>query len=64
MSDKDEIMVATTDDLPGYEVVGVVGEIFGLIVRSRNVLKQFWCQLAQSCRRRIRRLHQIITRQP
>jgi uncharacterized protein YbjQ (UPF0145 family) len=35
MSDK--IMVATTNNLPGYEVVEVYGEVFGLIVRSRNI---------------------------
>jgi uncharacterized protein YbjQ (UPF0145 family) len=35
MSDK--IMVATTNNLPGYEVVEVYGEVFGLIVHSRNI---------------------------
>jgi uncharacterized protein YbjQ (UPF0145 family) len=33
----DEIMVSTMNDLPGYEVVEVYGEVFGLIVRSRNI---------------------------
>jgi uncharacterized protein YbjQ (UPF0145 family) len=33
----DDIMVVTTNDLPGYKVVEVYGEIFGLIVRSRNL---------------------------
>ena len=32
----DEIIIATTNELPGYEVVDVYGEVFGLIVRSRN----------------------------
>lgn len=32
-----EIPVVTTNDLPGYEVVAVQGEVFGLIVRSRNI---------------------------
>ena len=32
-----EIIVVTTNDLPGYEVVQVYGEVFGLIVRSRNI---------------------------
>jgi uncharacterized protein YbjQ (UPF0145 family) len=31
------VIVATTNDLPGYEVIEVYGEVFGLIVRSRNV---------------------------
>ena len=33
----DKIMVTTTNNLPGYEVVEVYGEVFGLIVRSRNI---------------------------
>ena len=32
----DEIIISTTNDLPGYEVVEVYGEVFGLIVRARN----------------------------
>lgn len=32
-----EIIVVTTNDLSGYEVVKVYGEVFGLIVRSRNI---------------------------
>lgn len=33
----EEIIVVTTNNLPGYEVVKVYGEVFGLIVRSRNI---------------------------
>jgi uncharacterized protein YbjQ (UPF0145 family) len=33
----EEIMVVTTNDMPGYEVTEVYGEVFGLIVRSRNM---------------------------
>ncbi|HEV7773979.1 MAG TPA: YbjQ family protein [Conexibacter sp.] len=32
----DDIIITTTNDLPGYEVLDVYGEVFGLIVRSRN----------------------------
>ena len=32
-----EMIVVTTNELPGYEVVEVYGEVFGLIVRSRNM---------------------------
>ncbi|MDX6553275.1 MAG: hypothetical protein QOH74_1763, partial [Gaiellales bacterium] len=32
----DDIIITTTNDLPGYEVVEVHGEVFGLIVRARN----------------------------
>jgi uncharacterized protein YbjQ (UPF0145 family) len=35
MSDND-IIVTTMNDLPGYEIVEVYGEVFGLIVRARN----------------------------
>lgn len=37
----DDVIVVTTNDLPGYEVVEVYGEVFGLIVRSRNVFGNF-----------------------
>jgi uncharacterized protein YbjQ (UPF0145 family) len=37
MDDNAKIIVVTTNDLPGYEVVEVYGEVFGLIVRSRNL---------------------------
>lgn len=30
-------MVVTTNELPGFEVKEVYGEVFGLIVRSRNL---------------------------
>ena len=32
-----EILVSTMNDLPGYEVVAVHGEVCGLIVRARNL---------------------------
>jgi len=32
-----EVIVSTMNDLPGYEVVVVHGEVFGLVVRARNV---------------------------
>ncbi len=41
----DEIIVVTTNDLPGYRVVEVYGEVFGLIVRSRNVFSNFGATL-------------------
>jgi len=31
------MLVVTTNDMPGYRVEEVYGEVFGLIVRSRNV---------------------------
>ena len=34
------MLIATTNDLPGYDVDEVFGEVFGLTVRSRNVGSQ------------------------
>ena len=34
------MLISTTNDLPGYEVDEVYGEVFGLTVRSRNVASQ------------------------
>ncbi|HXH26431.1 MAG TPA: heavy metal-binding domain-containing protein [Candidatus Acidoferrum sp.] len=31
------IIIVTTNDIAGYEIKEVYGEVFGLIVRSRNV---------------------------
>jgi uncharacterized protein YbjQ (UPF0145 family) len=33
----DDIIITTTNDLPGFEITHVHGEVFGLIVRARNV---------------------------
>jgi len=35
------MLITTTNDLPGYEIQEVLGEVFGLTVRSRNVGSQF-----------------------
>ena len=40
MSEKD-IIVVTTPDLPGYEIVKVLGTIHGLTVRTRGVGGKF-----------------------
>jgi uncharacterized protein YbjQ (UPF0145 family) len=34
------VLIVTTNDLPGYEVEEVLGEVFGLTVRSRNIGSQ------------------------
>ena len=41
----DDMLVVTTNDVPGYKVVEVYGEVFGLIVRSRNVFSNFGASL-------------------
>jgi uncharacterized protein YbjQ (UPF0145 family) len=35
------MLVVTTNDIPGWEIQRVCGEVFGLTVRSRNVFSQF-----------------------
>ncbi len=34
------MLIATTNDAPGYEVLEVYGEVFGLTVRARNIGSQ------------------------
>jgi uncharacterized protein YbjQ (UPF0145 family) len=33
----DEILITTMNDIPGYRVTAVQGEVFGLTTRSRNL---------------------------
>ncbi len=35
------MLITTANDLPGYEITEVLGEVFGLTVRSRNIGSQF-----------------------
>jgi uncharacterized protein YbjQ (UPF0145 family) len=35
------VLIVTTNDLPGWEIRRVCGEVFGLTVRSRNAFAQF-----------------------
>ena len=39
------MIVTTMNDIPGYEVDEVYGEVFGLTVRSRNIGSQFGASL-------------------
>jgi uncharacterized protein YbjQ (UPF0145 family) len=43
--DNGGLIVVTTNDLPGYEVVQVIGEVFGLVVRARNVFANLGASL-------------------
>ncbi|WP_442480941.1 YbjQ family protein [Streptomyces kroppenstedtii] len=38
--ERSNVLVVTTNDVPGYEVKEVMGEVFGLTVRSRNLGSQ------------------------
>ncbi|HUY18467.1 MAG TPA: YbjQ family protein [Candidatus Binataceae bacterium] len=33
----DDFIVTTMNEIPGYEIVAVYGEVFGLVCRARNV---------------------------
>ena len=35
------MLISTANDIPGYEITDVYGEVFGLTVRSRNAFSQF-----------------------
>ena len=41
----DNFIVVTTNDIAGYEIVQVLGEVFGLIVRARNVFSNIGASL-------------------
>lgn len=41
----DDILVMTTNDVPGYRIVEVYGEVFGMATRSRNVFSSTGQQL-------------------
>ncbi|GHF63000.1 UPF0145 protein [Streptomyces mashuensis] len=38
--EKSDVLVVTTNDIPGYRVDRVIGEVFGLTVRSRHIGSQ------------------------
>jgi uncharacterized protein YbjQ (UPF0145 family) len=39
------VLISTMNDLPGYEIEEVFGEVFGLTVRSRNLGSQIGASL-------------------
>jgi uncharacterized protein YbjQ (UPF0145 family) len=39
------VIITTMNDLPGYEIDEVLGEVFGLTVRARNIGSQFGASL-------------------
>ena len=41
----DDILITTMNDLPGYRVTEVYGEVFGLITRARNVFSNVGASL-------------------
>ncbi len=41
----DDILISTMNDLPGYDVIEVHGEVFGLIVLARNAFSNIGASL-------------------
>jgi uncharacterized protein YbjQ (UPF0145 family) len=41
----ENFIVTTMNDLPGYEITQVLGEVFGLVVRARNIFSNFGASL-------------------
>jgi uncharacterized protein YbjQ (UPF0145 family) len=41
----DSILVSTMNDVPGYDIVEVYGEVFGLVVRARNIFSNIGASL-------------------
>jgi uncharacterized protein YbjQ (UPF0145 family) len=39
------MLISTMNDVPGYEITEVLGEVFGLTVRSRNIGSQLGASL-------------------
>ena len=45
------MLVVTTNDIPGWEIQRVCGEVFGLTVRSRNAFAQMGAGFKRHVRR-------------
>jgi uncharacterized protein YbjQ (UPF0145 family) len=43
--DTTPVLIVTTNEIPGYRITAVHGDVFGLIVRARNVFSNFGAQL-------------------
>jgi uncharacterized protein YbjQ (UPF0145 family) len=42
--DTQPVLIVTTNDIPGYRITQVQGDVFGLIVRARNVFSNMGAQ--------------------
>jgi uncharacterized protein YbjQ (UPF0145 family) len=57
----DTLIVTTMNDLPGYEIVQVIGEVFGLVVRARNVISNFGAGLRTVFGGEVKQYTQLLT---
>jgi uncharacterized protein YbjQ (UPF0145 family) len=44
-ADSQPMLIVTTNDIPGYRITAVHGDVFGLVVRARNIFSNMGAQL-------------------
>jgi uncharacterized protein YbjQ (UPF0145 family) len=44
-NDLDDMLISTMNDVPGYDIVEIYGEVFGLVVRARNIFSNLGAML-------------------
>ncbi len=59
---EDDIIITTMNDIPGYRVSAVHGEVFGLITRSRNVFSNIGAGLRTIVGGEVRGYTKLLTR--
>jgi uncharacterized protein YbjQ (UPF0145 family) len=45
MPDTQPVLIVTTNEIPGYRITSVHGDVFGLVVRARNIFANMGAQL-------------------
>ena len=58
----DDILITTMNDVPGYRITEVHGEVFGLITRSRNLFSNIGAGLKTLVGGEIRGYTKLLTR--
>jgi hypothetical protein len=61
--DTTPVLIVTTNEIPGYRITAVHGDVFGLVVRARKCLQQHRRPAQDGRRRRGRRVHEAADRQ-
>lgn len=54
---KPKVLVVTMNDIPGYRIDEVHGDVFGLVVRARNALSNFGASLRTVVGGEVQQLH-------
>jgi uncharacterized protein YbjQ (UPF0145 family) len=58
----DEILITTMNDVPGYRITDVHGEVFGLVTRSRNLFSNIGAGLRTLVGGEVRGWTKLLTR--